>query len=96
MTDKQTITTNAIVTGLVVTGAQLASGKIPTIRPALGLAITTGILLIGVDSSPGFSKLARQFSTLIVVTAVLTSGGILAKAIVGYFGSDTAATQTGI
>jgi hypothetical protein len=84
MSDRSTVINAMAVTGLSVTGAQLARGRFPTIRPAVGLAITTAILLAGIEGNPNTARLSRQFAILIATTAVLTSGAIAGAALARY------------
>lgn len=84
MSDRSTVINAMTVTGLSVTAAQLTRGRFPTIRPAVGLAITTAVLLAGVEGNPNTARLSRQFAVLIATTAVLTSGAIAGAAIARY------------
>lgn len=89
MSARETVINNLAITGITVAGAQLSRGRLPTIRPAIGLAVTAGVLLAAADSTPAAASLARRFSTVIMATAVLTAGGIVASALVRYLGTPT-------
>jgi len=94
MSDRSTIVNSMALTGAMVTGATLTRGRLPGIRPAVGLAITSAVLLSAADSTPGAARLARQFSVVIATTATLTAGGILASAVTRWLRTDTASTTT--
>ena len=94
MSDRSTIVNNLAVTGITVAGAQLARGRFPTIRPAIGLTVTAAVLLAAADSSTGAANLARRFSTVIATTAVLTAGGIVAAALARYLGTGATGDTT--
>lgn len=89
MSDRSTIINSMAITGAMVTGATLTRGRLPGIRPAVGLAITSAVLLSAADSTPGAARLARQLAVVIATTAVLTAGGVLAGAVTRWLGTTT-------
>lgn len=66
-----------LIAGGLTMAAQASRGSAPAPRILIGSAIVGGVLVGVGQKSP---ELAGKFATLILVTALLTSGSDLAKA----------------
>ncbi len=72
------------VTALSITLASIARGKPPTFRPIVGVFVAGGILLVAAQAD-STDEVAVKLATLVAVTAVFTTGGIVANALGTYF-----------
>lgn len=84
---EQTIVTSFAVVGLSTYLGTIAAGNVPTIRPAIGIVVAGGVLLVAANGPAG--DLARRFAVLAATTAVLTSGYYVARSLGRYFNAPS-------
>lgn len=81
---QSTVLASMGVTASTVTLAQVAKGNRPRFRPVAGVFVAGTVLLVMAQSDTT-DDLAVKLATLVAVTAVLTTGGIVAASLGTYF-----------